>query len=149
MAYLDPQIKSPPFSMPPGHFTMDQLYGLKVDDQQLFFPQAYGTQVNCVNSWSWVLIIYQTKDTFQEFGTKGMCVWSRSVLSDSLHPMDCNLLAPWSMRFSRQEYWSGLPFPFPGDLPSPGIESGSPTVQADALPSEPPGENRTKGVVLG
>ena len=43
-----------------------------------------------------------------------------------------------SMGFSRQEYWSGLPFPSPGDLPDPGIEPGSPTLQADALPSEPP-----------
>ena len=42
------------------------------------------------------------------------------------------------MGFSRQEYWSGLPFPSPGDLPNPGIELGSPALQADALPSEPP-----------
>ena len=46
--------------------------------------------------------------------------------------------APPSMEFSRQEYWSGLPFPSPGDLPDPGIESGSPAFQADALTSEPP-----------
>ena len=44
-----------------------------------------------------------------------------------------------SMEFSRQEYWSGLPFPSPGDLPDPGIEPGSPALGADALPSEPPG----------
>ena len=42
-----------------------------------------------------------------------------------------------SMGFSRQESWSGLPFPSPGDLPDPGIEPGSPALQADALPSEP------------
>ena len=42
------------------------------------------------------------------------------------------------MEFSRQEYWSGLPFPSPGDLPDPGIEPGSPTLQADTLLSEPP-----------
>ena len=47
---------------------------------------------------------------------------------------------PPSMGFSRQECWSGLPFPSPGDLPYPGIEPGSPTLQADALPSEPPGK---------
>ena len=40
--------------------------------------------------------------------------------------------------FSRQEYWSGLPFPSPGHLPDPGIEPGSPALQADSLPSEPP-----------
>ena len=45
-----------------------------------------------------------------------------------------------SMEFSRQEYWSGLPFPSPGDLSDPGIEPGCPTLQADALPSEPPGK---------
>ena len=48
--------------------------------------------------------------------------------------------APPSMGFSRQEYWSGLPFPSPGDLPDPGIEPRSPTLQADALTSEPPGK---------
>ena len=47
--------------------------------------------------------------------------------------------APLSMVFSRQEYWSGLPFPSPGDLPRPGIKPGSPALQADALLSEPPG----------
>ena len=45
-----------------------------------------------------------------------------------------------SMGFSRQEYQSGLPFPSPGDLPNPGIEPRSPALQADALPSEPPGK---------
>ena len=48
--------------------------------------------------------------------------------------------APPSMEFSRQEYWSGLPFPSPGDLPNPGIEPGSPALEADALTSEPPGK---------
>ena len=46
--------------------------------------------------------------------------------------------SPPSMGFSRQGYWSGLPFPSPGDLPDPGIEPRSPTLQADALTSEPP-----------
>ncbi|RJF55596.1 hypothetical protein D4Z76_09305, partial [Campylobacter coli] len=48
--------------------------------------------------------------------------------------------APLFMEFSRQEYWSGLPFPSPGDLPDPGNDPRSPTSQADALPSEPPGK---------
>ena len=48
--------------------------------------------------------------------------------------------APLSMEFSRQEYWSGLPFPPPGDLPNPGTKPGSPAFQADALPSELPGK---------
>ena len=48
-----------------------------------------------------------------------------------------------SMGFSRQEYWNGLPFPSSGDLPNPGIEPGSPALQADSLQSEPPLEKRT------
>ena len=48
--------------------------------------------------------------------------------------------APLSMGFSRQEYWSGLPCPPPGDLPDPGIEPMSPALQVDSLPTEPPGK---------
>ena len=64
--------------------------------------------------------------------------------------LSCVLLfaTPWtvayqaslSMGFSRQEYWSGLLFPSPGDLPDPGIKPGSPTLEADASTSEPPGK---------
>ena len=50
------------------------------------------------------------------------------------------------MEFSRQEYWSGLQFPSPGDLPNPGIEPEPPPLQADALPSEPPGKPESYGV---
>ena len=50
------------------------------------------------------------------------------------------LQAPLPMRFPGQEYWSGLLFPSPGDLPDPGIKPGSPALQADALLSEPPGK---------
>ena len=56
--------------------------------------------------------------------------------------------APLSVGFSRQEYWSGLPFPSLGDLPDPGIEPGSPALQADYLPSEPPGKPLQLGVLL-
>ena len=54
------------------------------------------------------------------------------------------------MEFSKQEYWSGLPFPSPGDLPDPGIEHTSPTLQADALPSKPLGKHnaRSRGGAL-
>ena len=57
-------------------------------------------------------------------------------------PMDCSLPEDWksspSMGVSRQEYWSGLPFPSPGDLPNQGIEPRSSTLQSDTLPSKPP-----------
>ena len=49
---------------------------------------------------------------------------------------------PLSMEFSRQEYWSGWPFPSPGDLPDPGIKPSYPTLQADSLLTEPPGKPR-------
>ena len=53
-------------------------------------------------------------------------------------PWSVVLHAPLSIGFSRQEYWSGLPFPSPGDLPDPGIEPRSPALQADSLPTELP-----------
>ena len=63
----------------------------------------------------------------------------RLVLSDSCDPTDCVACRiPLSMEFSRQEYWSGLPLPSPGDLLNPGIEPGSPVLRAESLPSEPP-----------
>ena len=54
--------------------------------------------------------------------------------------------ASLSMGCSRQEYWSGLPFPSPGNLPDPGIKSGFPVLQADTLPSEPPGKHWLKQI---
>ena len=63
-------------------------------------------------------------------------------MSNSLGPHGLYVAsqAPPCLGFFRQEYRSGLPFPSPGDLPNPGIEPGSPTLQAEALPSEPPGK---------
>ena len=54
--------------------------------------------------------------------------------------------APLSMGFSKQEYWSGLPFPPPGDLPDTRIEAGSPTLQVDSFPTEPPGKSKSIGI---
>ena len=67
-----------------------------------------------------------------------MC--AHSVVSDSSTPRTVALQVPLSMGFPREEYWSGLPFPPPEDLPDPGIEPGSPALQADTLTSEPPGK---------
>ena len=68
--------------------------------------------------------------------------------------MDCSCQSPQSMKFSRQEYWRGLPRPSPGDLPNSGIEPGSPELLVDSLPSEPPGnpirqEHVIKSIHLG
>ena len=70
-------------------------------------------------------------------------------MSDSLwpHELQPTHQASQSMKFSRQEYQSGLPFPLPGDLPNPGIKTRSPALQVDFLPSEPPGKHKNTGVV--
>ena len=62
------------------------------------------------------------------------------VMSDSATPWTIAYQASLSMEFSRQEYWSGLPCPLQGDLPNPGIKPRSLALQADSLPSEPPGK---------
>ena len=67
---------------------------------------------------------------------------SLSLVQFSATPWIVARQTPLSMGFSRQEYWSRLPFPSPGDLPDPRIEPGSPTLQADSLPSEPPEKPR-------
>ena len=67
------------------------------------------------------------------------------LLSDSVTPWTVAHQAPLSMGFPKQEYWSGLSFPPPGDLPDPGIEPSSPVfpaLQADSLPTEPSGKPR-------
>ena len=70
-------------------------------------------------------------------------------MSDSLR---AHGLSPLSVELSRQEYWSVLPFPSLGDIPDPGIKPGSLTLQADCLPSEPPGklhgDNRLPFIIL-
>ena len=79
-------------------------------------------------------------------GTKWSAIGSLKVKVKSLSHVQL-FATPWivayqvplSMGFPRQEYWSGLPFPSPGDFPNPGIEPGYLKLQSDALPSEPPG----------
>ena len=66
--------------------------------------------------------------------------WLRHSCLTLCDPVDCSPEAPLSIRFPRQEYWSGLPFPSPGDLPNPGIKTKSPGLQANSLPTEPPGK---------
>ena len=71
-------------------------------------------------------------------GVQTPCLKKKKVLVTQsfptfCEPMDCS--PPLSIEFYRQEYWSGLPFPSPGDVPDPGIEPGSPSLQVDSLPS--------------
>ena len=83
--------------------------------------------------WSFEQLLHNTVD-FPP--SQGSC----SVVFDSANRWTVAYPASPSMEFSRQEYWSGLPFPSPRDLPDPGIEPRSPTLQAGALPSKPPGK---------
>ena len=63
--------------------------------------------------------------------------------------MNCTCLAPLSVGFPRQEDWSGLPFPSPGDIPDPEIESLFPAWQVVCLPPDPPGKHLQPGTRLG
>ena len=74
--------------------------------------------------------------------SKTLCTLKAShlVKSNSVTPWTVAHQAPLSMEFSRQEYWSGLPFPSPGDISDPGIEPKSPTLWLDFLSTEPPGK---------
>ena len=84
----------------------------------------------------------QYKDRILHLSTymRVICVCACSFVSDSAIPWTVALQAPLHMEFSKQEYWSGLPFPSPGELPNLGIEHKSFTLQADSLLSEPPGK---------
>ena len=79
-----------------------------------------------------------------------MGMLSHSIMSDPLRPHGPYGVhqAPLSMEFSRQENWSELPCPPPGDFPDPGIKPVSPALQADSLPSEPPGKSYPKFVII-
>ena len=86
------------------------------------------------------LMFSVSTSSMDHFPLKKERKWSHSVVSDSATPRTVVYKASLSTGFSRQEYWSGLPFPCPGDLPNSGIKPNSPTLEADALTSEPPGK---------
>ena len=98
-------------------------------------------------AWHAVVHGLAESDTTEWLNDNHVCV-SCSVVSDSLRPHGLYIArqAPLSMGFSRQEYWSGLPVSSPGDLPDPGMEPGSSTLQADSLPSEPPDDKNRQGI---
>ena len=87
----------------------------------------------------WETLEISSRDTKETFHAKKK-VKSLSRVRLFATPWTVAYQAPPSMEFSRQEYWSGLPFPSPGDLPDPGIKPWSPALEADTLPFEPPGK---------
>ena len=88
----------------------------------------------CHLNYIWTCILHMHTYT----NTKILCV-AKSCLT-LCDPMDCSCQAPLSMGFSRQEYWSGLPFPPPGDRPNPGIGPTSPALSGGFFTAEPPGK---------
>ena len=102
---------------------------LMVIEELFIIVQKY-KQLRCLSEAEWInkmCYIHKVK----------VKVKSLSRVRLFANPWMVTYQAPRSTGFSRQEYWSGLPFPFPGDLPNPGIEPTSPALQTDALPSEP------------
>ena len=91
-------------------------------------------QVSCIVDRFFT--VWATKETLLVIKVK-----PRSHIRLFATPWAIGYQAPLSMGLTRQEYWSGLPFPSPGDLPNTGIELGSPALQTDALPSEQPGKS--------
>ena len=85
-------------------------------------------------------------DCFEHYGHKRHTCYVASVVSDSVTPWTVAHQAPLSMGFSRQEYWNRLSWPPSGHFPNPGIKPRSPALQADSLPSEPPGKPKNTGV---
>ena len=86
--------------------------------------------------------MHTARQRYEELYIKVLSEWVKLLSHVWLFatPWTVAYQAPLSVGFSRQEYWSGLPFPSPGDLPNPGIEPRSPALRADTLPSEPPGK---------
>ena len=104
----------------------------KLKYDSLFSGEETGEQrsqlTQVVNIWAEILVLLEEKSENV----------SRSVVFDSANLWTVTHQAPLSMGFPRQESWSGLPCPFPGDLPNPGIKPRSLLLQADSLLSEPP-----------
>ena len=112
-------------------FRMDWLDLLAVQGTLKSLLQHHSSKTSIL--WHSAFFIVQLSHPYMKVKVKSL---SRVRLFAT--PWTVAYQAPPSMGFSRQEYWSGLPFPSPGDVPDPGIEPGSPALSADALPSEPP-----------
>ena len=106
------------------------------------YMHGYGLPGCALRLWQWGRAegtdLHVGLDVVKSWGKKKWKCWSLSHVWLSVIPWSVAYQAPLSMGFSRQEYWSGLPFPSPEDLPDPGIEPRSPALQTDYLPYEPP-----------
>ena len=122
LSALTLRLAGAPVAAAPGRQPLTMAPGLMGLRQHSFLPICWVHGVGQL----WVLHSITDSESVSCSGT-----------SDSSNTMGCSLQDPLSMKFSRQEYWSELPFPSPGDLSNPRIESRSPALQADSLPTEP------------
>ena len=106
----------------------------------VFLPGESQGQGSLVSCHLWSRTESDTTEAMQQQQQQQQQQQSLSHVLIFVTPWTAAHQAPLSMKFSMQEYWSGLPFPFPGDLPDPGLEPGSPALQEDSLLSEPPGK---------
>ena len=127
------------FPLCPQGFQLDtrSLYHLYINDSDV---------VTCGSSWNLVLVGQYTclgpvENAIHRMESEKVKVKSLSRVQLSATPWTVAYQAPPSMGFFGQEYWSGLPFPSPEDLPNPEIKPKSPALQAEALPSEPLGKS--------
>ena len=149
--------KHPVSCIEPGlasHFIHDIIH-VSMPFSQIFPPSPSPIESIRLFYTSVSLLLSRTffKETFSEPSTNYFLKqheWVKSLSHVRLFaiPWTVAYQASPSMGFSRQEYWSGLPFPSPGDLPDPGIEPGSPALRADALTSEPPGKAKAAWPML-
>ena len=106
-----------------------------------FSPLAKEDNIFTFQLWSWLLYLKLKRRSLLRI-TLGPMFYALCSVSQSCptlcDPMDCSPLGSPLWGFSRQEYWSGLPCPPPGNLPNLGIKPRSPTLQEDSLPTEPP-----------
>ena len=131
LPFCDPVDWSPPGSSVHGILQARILEWVAVSFSRISSRPRDQTQVSC-----------NAGRRFNLWATREAKVKLLSCVRLFAAPWTVAYQAPISMAFSRQEYWSGLPFPSPGNLPDPGIEPRSPAMQADALTSEPPGKGK-------
>ena len=147
-------IKVSEFPLPRCMVTLPTLHRSFLGDIQGWFSFRIDWLDLQLGSLSFLQGIFQTQGLNLVFAGIFFTVWAtREALWSIMKVKSLShvqlFAIPWtvvyqaslSMGFSRQEYWSGLPFPSPGDLPDPGIEPRSPALQADTLPSKPPGKH--------
>ena len=110
-----------------------QLHGQSIGASNFSFSNEYS---------GWISFRIDWFDLFAVQGTpqNSLLCWHFSRVRLFATPWTVAHQAPLPTEFSRQEHWSGLPFSSPGDLPDPGIGLGPPALQADSLPSKPPGK---------